>query len=98
MFVNLRQIIEKMISIEKLTEKEIEDKGIRSWSIWEKEVSDFPWEYDMDEYCWIIEGEVIISTEGKEYKIEAGDFVKFPKGLKCHWSIKKSVRKYFQFV
>lgn len=98
MFVNLQQIIDNMISIEKLTEKQIESKDIRSWPIWEKEISDFPWEYEMDEYCLIIEGKVIVTAEDKEYLIEEGDFVKFNKGLKCHWNVLKAVRKYYQFV
>lgn len=86
-----------MISIEKLTEKQIEEKGIRSWPIWEKEVSSFPWEYDIDEFCLIIEGEVLIKADDKEFLIKKGDFVKFPKGLKCQWNILKDIRKYYQF-
>lgn len=98
MFVNLRQNIDNMISIEKLTEKQIESKSIESWPIWEKKVSSFPWQYEADEYCLIIEGEIIVIANNKEYLVKADDFVKFPKGLKCHWNITKNIRKYYQFV
>lgn len=98
MFVNLRQIIEIMILIEKLTQKQVNDLAIKSWPIWEKEVSEFPWQYDMEEKCYIIEGEVSVFVDGKEYRLKKGDFITFPKGLKCHWVIKKDIRKYYQFV
>lgn len=97
MFVNLQQIIEIMVKVEKLSEKQIEEKGIRNWPVWEKEESVFPWEYDSDEYCLIIEGEVVVSTSSEEFHIAKGDFVKFSKGLKCKWDIKKAVRKYYKF-
>ena len=86
-----------MIIIQNLTDQEIQEKEILSWSIWEKEISKFNWEYDMDEYCYILEGEVIIETQVKKYYITKGDFVKFTKGLKCVWDIKKPIKKHYQF-
>ena len=44
------------IKIEKLTEDEIGKRGIRSWPVWEKEVSRFDWHYGNTEECLILEG------------------------------------------
>lgn len=83
--------------VKKLSEKEILDRAIRSWPIWEKEISRFPWKYDGDEECLIIGGEVIVETEEGNFRITAGDFVIFKKGLKCVWDIKQPIRKYYNF-
>lgn len=85
------------IEIKRLSDKEKKSLKIDSWPIWEKEVSRFDWFYDLTEYCQILEGEVIVETEDGNVKIKAGDFVTFPKGLKCVWDIKKDIRKHYQF-
>jgi hypothetical protein len=48
LFVNLQQIIEIWITIKKLTIKEILAKGVLAEPVWEKEVSGFFWECQMD--------------------------------------------------
>jgi uncharacterized protein len=83
--------------VKKLTPEEIERKGIKDWPIWEREVSRFPWQYDGDEECQILEGEVRVETSQGDYNIGAGDFVIFKKGLKCVWDIKKPIRKHYNF-
>lgn len=83
--------------VKKLTSDEIEKRGIRSWPIWEKEVSRFPWQYDSNEECLILEGEVIVETIKGEHLIKSGDFVTFKKGLKCVWDIKSPIRKHYNF-
>lgn len=85
------------INIEKLNTTQINDKKIKSWPIWKKEISTFDWTYDIDEECYILEGEVVIETEKGEVYIKAGDFVSFPKGLKCVWNIKAPVKKHYNF-
>ena len=76
----------------------LEEQGVRSWPIWEKEASDFPWHYDETETCYIIEGRVVVTPEdGEPVEIEAGDFVRFPAGMSCHWSIKEDLRKHYSF-
>jgi uncharacterized cupin superfamily protein len=85
------------VIIEKLTESQIEEKQIRKWSIWEKEVSEFEWFYDSMEQCLFLEGEVTVKTSEGEYLISKGDFVTFNKGLACTWQVKKAVRKYYKF-
>lgn len=85
------------IEIRKLTDSEIESKGINNWPIWEKEKSRFDWFYDSTEHCLILEGSVIVETDLETVEIKAGDFVTFPKGLKCVWDIKKDIRKHYRF-
>jgi uncharacterized protein len=86
------------VKIEHLSQEEINKRGIRNWGIWEKEISRFNWFYDSTEQCLILEGEVIVETDEENYKIKAGDFVTFEKGLKCIWDIKKDIRKHFNFI
>ena len=77
---------------------ELKRLGVENWPIWEKEVSTFPWEYDADETCYILEGRVTITPEGGEpVEIEAGDLVTFPKGMRCTWTIHEPVRKHYRF-
>ena len=44
------------ILIEKPDEQKLEELGVGSWPIWEKEVSRFDWYYDDKETCYILEG------------------------------------------
>lgn len=69
-----------------------------SWPIWEKEASEFPWQYDDKETCLILEGDVeVINEEGEKFHFGAGDWVVFPQGMKCKWKINKAVRKHYNF-
>ena len=86
------------IKIKQPSEKEIEELGIKNWPIWTKEISEFNWFYDEREICYFLEGEVEVETEGGEiYTIKKGDLVEFPKGLKCRWKVKSSVKKHYKF-
>ncbi len=83
-------------TIKKPTEEE--KKEAESWPIWEKEESEFPWEYSQKETCLILEGEVTVTNEeGDEFNFGVGDWVVFPVGMKCKWNIKKGVRKHYHF-
>ncbi len=87
-----------MIKVERLTEQKLNELGVFNWPIWEKEVSEFPWEYDMEEVCYLLSGEAVITPEnGDPVKIEAGDFVVFPCSLKCRWNIHLPIRKHYDF-
>ena len=68
-----------------------------SWPTWEKEPSEFPWHYDEQEKCLILEGEVTVETADETVSFSAGDYVIFPKGLDCTWKVKSAVRKHYQF-
>lgn len=85
------------IDIKQLSEEEINDMGIRDWPIWTKEISQFDWYYDSRERCLILEGKIRVVTEKETVDIKAGDFVTFPKGLKCVWLISEPVRKHYNF-
>ncbi len=87
-----------MIHVEKPSEETLQKLNVRSWPIWTKEVSEFPWEYDEPETCYILEGDVVVTPEnGDQVSFGAGDLVIFPDGLKCTWKINKAVRKHYKF-
>ncbi len=67
------------IKVQKLSQDELEKKGVFGWPIWEKEVSRFPWSYDSIEECYFLAGEVTVDTkDGKSINFGKGDFVSFP--------------------
>ena len=76
--------------------KEEREKA-KKWPTWEKDVSTFPWEYDEKETCLIIEGNAVAKTSEGNAEFGAGDYVVFPKGLKCTWEIKQKIRKHYKF-
>lgn len=86
------------ITIEKIEEKELKNRGVYSWPIWEKEISQFDWSYDSTEECLLLEGKVEVEMpDGKKVEFSKGDFVTFPKGLSCRWNVKEPVRKHYNF-
>jgi len=85
------------ILVKKLTEEELESLNIDNWGTWTCEVSRFNWEYADKESCYLFEGEVTVETDEETVSFGAGDFVVFPKGLKCIWTVKKAVKKVYKF-
>ena len=86
------------ITVKEPAEKELRELGARDWPIWEKDPGAFDWSYDSQETCFLLEGEAEIETpDGKKVRIEKGDLVIFPKGLKCRWNVLKKVRKHYKF-
>lgn len=84
------------IRVKKPSEAEVADMS--GEPIWEKEVSTFPWTYDMNETCLLLEGEVTVTPDGGEpVQFGAGDLVTFPQGMDCTWDITKAVRKHYRF-
>ena len=80
------------------SEEKLKELGAKSWPVWSKEASEFPWSYDSDEVCYIIDGEVTVTPDGgKPVEIKKGDLVTFPKGMSCTWKIRKDVRKHYRF-
>ena len=65
--------------------------------LWACEVSEFDWEYDQQESCLLLEGEVEVKSDFETVKFVGGDFVVFPKGLKCKWKVIKPVKKHYSF-
>ena len=85
------------IEIIKLSGSKISEKNILQWPIWTCEVSEFNWEYSDEEACLLLEGEVEVSSEFETVRFSAGDYVVFPKGLKCRWKVMRPVRKHYSF-
>ncbi|MFH1285863.1 MAG: cupin domain-containing protein [Candidatus Micrarchaeota archaeon] len=87
------------VKVTKPDAKEIEKLGAKSWPIWEKEESEFEWEYGEKETCLILEGRAQVKNEEGKIVAEfgAGDLVVFPEGLKCVWKITKKIRKHYKF-
>ena len=81
------------------TDEDLKKLNIKTWGTWEKEKSVFDWYYDDTETCYILDGEVEVTDSETVQKLDfkKGDLVQFPKGLKCVWNVKKSVRKYYMF-
>jgi len=81
-----------------LSDSELENRGVYQWGVWEKEVSEFPWTYDAEEVCYLLEGEVVVTPEvGVSVLIKAGDYVTFPAGMSCYWKINSPLKKHFNF-
>ena len=85
------------IQIKKLTNNEIVKQKIHTWPIWTCGVSEFDWEYDLQESCLLLEGEVVVKTDFETVSFSGGDYVVFPKGLKCRWKVTSPVRKHYTF-
>ncbi len=86
------------IKVVKMTEEEAERRGIGGWGIWEKEPSEFEWAYTDEEHCYIVEGGAEIRTEDGTLEIGKGDYVVFPRGLKCTWVVKNGLVKRYRFT
>jgi uncharacterized cupin superfamily protein len=85
------------ITITNIDEKELTLQGVLEWPVWECEPSVFDWHYDQEESCYILEGEITVKTAHETVVIGTGDYVTFPKGLDCQWSVTKTVRKHYTF-
>ncbi len=88
---------ELKIKVEKPSKDMLDSMKVKTWPIWTKEASAFDWSYDEREVCYFLEGEVTVETAAGPVSIHKGDLATFPKGLKCKWIIKQSVRKHYQF-
>jgi uncharacterized cupin superfamily protein len=72
--------------------------GVKSWPIWTKEVSTFPWSYSDSETCYFLEGEVVVTPDGGEpVTVGKGDLVTFPAGMSCTWDVRQPVKKRYTF-
>ena len=85
------------IKIEKPAQAKLDELQVESWPIWECEPSTFDWHYDQQEICYILAGEIKVRTAEEEVSFGPGDFVTFPKGLDCTWTVSKPVRKHYSF-
>ena len=80
------------IQVRKPTEAEIKEAD--NWGEWEKEVSEFPWQYNEKETCYILQGKATATPNGGEpVSFGQGDLVTFPDGAKCVWKIEEPIKK-----
>ena len=79
-------------------EARLKELGVRSWPIWTKEPSTFPWTYDEPETCYFLEGDVVVTPESADpVRVGKGDLVIFPAGMSCTWDVRAAVRKHYRF-
>ncbi len=77
---------------------QLNERGVREWPIWTKEVSTFPWTYDANETCFFLAGDVTVTPEGgAPVRMGQGDLVTFPAGMSCTWEIRQPVKKHYNF-
>lgn len=85
------------ITVEKPTREKLRALRVEGWGIWECEPSSFEWSYDSPETCYILEGKARVKTSEGTVEFGAGDFVRFPEGLHCTWTVIEKIRKRYSF-
>ncbi len=56
----------------------------------------FRWEYTLDEFFWVLEGEVVISIDGQEpLRLKKGDTAHIPAGTVSEWNVIRPIHKVF---
>lgn len=67
----------------------------RSYSgVWECTPGKFRVNYEWEETIYVLDGNVTIEEEnGDVREFKSGDIVHFPKGLRCIWTVHKTIRK-----
>ena len=72
------------------------DKKVSS-GLWSCEPGKFEWTFGWDEFVHVLEGEVDITEDGADEPItlQPGGMAHFALGMKTHWHVKKTVRKFF---
>ena len=77
---------------------QLQSLGVMSWPTWGCGVSTFPWSYDEQETCLLLEGDVSVTPDGGEpVRFGSGDLVVFDAGLSCTWDVHAPVRKHYRF-
>jgi len=80
------------------SQEHLNNLGVFTWDIWQKEISKFSWTYDSQEICYFLAGDVIVTPDGGQpVKMGQGDLVTFPAGMSCIWEITSDVKKHYFF-
>ena len=80
------------------SEERLKELGVATWEIWEKEVSQFPIDFDETETAYVLEGEIIVTSAGGDpVRIVPGDLVSFHEGLDSQWAVVKPLRKHYSY-
>ncbi|MFC2154000.1 cupin domain-containing protein [Candidatus Altiarchaeota archaeon] len=85
------------VKIEKPSKEELGSLGVDSWGTWEKEISDFDWQYGESETFYVLEGRAKVDVPDGEVEFGPGDLVTFPAGMKCTWHVLEPIRKKYTF-
>lgn len=72
------------------------EQGVFDWQTWEKEPSEFVWQFSETEKAYVLAGKVFIKADGsdKVYVLEKGDFVTFAPGLRTYWHVVEPFKKH----
>jgi hypothetical protein len=84
------------VKVKKPSAEELKTLGIENWTPWECKPSTFDWEYDCNETFYVKEGKVTVKHVGGQVSFGKGDLVTFPKGMKCVWNVKETIRKVYK--
>ncbi|KAL3788251.1 hypothetical protein ACHAWO_003289 [Cyclotella atomus] len=92
----------KMQEIEVISQPDkefLDKKGVFNWGTWGCPASKFPWTYDSSESCYLLAGQVTVTTtDGRQAAtFGKGDFVTFPAGMSCTWDVTEAVQKHYMF-
>ena len=80
------------------TEERLQELGVSKWPTWEKEVSEFPIDFDETEVAYVLEGEILVTPAfGESVRIVPGDLVSFHAGLDSQWEVVKPLRKHYSY-
>jgi len=63
--------------------------------LWRCDPMKFDYEFPGDEYIHVLEGNLLVETETKNYELKKGDIVLFHKGIKSVWTIQSPFKKFF---
>lgn len=80
------------------SEDRLKELDVANWPVWEKEISQFPIDFDETETAYVLEGEIIVTpTGGEPVRIGPGDLVSFHAGLDSQWEVVKPLRKHYSY-
>lgn len=82
--------------VKKLSNQEYKQLGIDTWEPWENTTHKAPWEIEETETFYVLEGEVNITVDDKNYHVTKDMVVSLPKGLVCMWDIPKFLKKVYK--
>jgi uncharacterized protein len=71
--------------------------GGASAGFWSCDVGRYEFQFDYDEFIYVIRGEIIVTEVGSDvsYTLRAGDTAHFPQGVTTVWQITQPMLKYF---
>ena len=65
---------------------------------WSCDVGRYEFYFDYDEFIYLIEGEVIVTQQGRSHTMRRGDTAHFPTGVTTIWEVTEKMTKYFVAV